>query len=213
MIHPTYRAYARAVGFHIDACQPRQANAKGKAEAKVRLSRLRLDPKRQRFEGLDELQARTDDRIVSWSKTAVCTATGLTIYESWQRELDKLQPLPLLPEAFDVVVTRRVDEDCTVHFEGRGYAVPFAKVGESVEVRGCAGKVQILADGRVLMEYPRHSAERLLIDPSCYEGPATDRVLPPPPLGKMGRRLQEIWEMPVEQRPLDLYRALAEVAR
>jgi hypothetical protein len=29
----------------------------------------------------------------------------------------------------------------------------------------------------------------------------------------MGRKLQEILELPVEQRPLDLYAALAEVAR
>ena len=33
------------------------------------------------------------------------------------------------------------------------------------------------------------------------------------PLGRMGRRLQEIAALPVEQRPLDLYAALAEVAR
>jgi hypothetical protein len=29
----------------------------------------------------------------------------------------------------------------------------------------------------------------------------------------MGKKLQEIYELPVEQRPLDLYAALAEVAR
>jgi hypothetical protein len=29
----------------------------------------------------------------------------------------------------------------------------------------------------------------------------------------MGRKLQEIYEMPVEQRPLDLYAELAEAAR
>ena len=81
------------------------------------------------------------------------------------------------------------------------------------EVRGCATTVQVLADGQVVAEYPRGTAERLLIDPACYEGEATDRVLPPTPLGKMGRRLQEIWQMPVEQRPLDLYVALSEVAR
>jgi hypothetical protein len=33
------------------------------------------------------------------------------------------------------------------------------------------------------------------------------------PLGKMGRRLQQILEQPVEQRPANLYAALAEVAR
>ena len=32
-------------------------------------------------------------------------------------------------------------------------------------------------------------------------------------LGQMGRRLQQIYETPVEQRPLDLYVALTEVAR
>ena len=35
----------------------------------------------------------------------------------------------------------------------------------------------------------------------------------PVPLGKMGQRLQEILAQPVEQRPLDLYAALAGVAR
>jgi hypothetical protein len=29
----------------------------------------------------------------------------------------------------------------------------------------------------------------------------------------MGRKLQELYELPVEQRPVDLYAALAEVAR
>ena len=82
-----------------------------------------------------------------------------------------------------------------------------------MEVRDCAGKVQILAEGRVVREYPRHTQELILIDPSCYEGEATDRVVPPTPLGKMGRRMQEILDLPVEQRPVDLYAALAEVAR
>ena len=91
--------------------------------------------------------------------------------------------------------------------------MPFRFVGQAVEVRGCCGTVQILAEGRVINEYPRHSDRRVLVDPACYEGEATDRVVPPPPLGRMGRRLQEIYEMQVEQRPMDLYAALAEVAR
>jgi hypothetical protein len=53
----------------------------------------------------------------------------------------------------------------------------------------------------------------LLLDPRHYDGPGDERVAPPVPLGKLGRRLQEILEQPVEQRPLDLYAALAEVAR
>lgn len=213
VIHPAYQAYARTVGFHIDACAPGAANAKGKIEAKVRLARLRLDPSGRRYDSLEELQSRTDARIEAWSKRAICPATGKTVAESWERELARLAPLPLLPEPFDIAVTRPVHRDCMVRFEDRSYPVPFAWVGQRVEVRGCPGKVQILAEGQVIREYPRHTAERVLIDPSCYEGPATHRVLPPLPLGKMGRRLQEIIELPVEQRPLDLYAALMEVAR
>ena len=132
---------------------------------------------------------------------------------AWEAELDRLAPLPLLPEPFDVAVTRPVHKDCMVNFEGRSYSVPYQYVGRRGEVRGCRGTVQILADGKVLREHPRHTRRRILVDPSCYEGEATDRVLPPRPLGKMGRKLQEIYEMPVDQRPMNIYEAVAEVAR
>jgi transposase len=213
VINETYRAYARAVGFHIDACGPGEANAKGKVEAKVRLSRLLGNVERRCFDSLEHLQEVTDGKLDAWSKRAVCPATGKTVYESWEQEIEHLGKLPILPEPFDVVVTRPVHKDCRVNFESRSYPVPFAHVGQTVEVRGCAGKVQILSCGRILREYPRHTEERILIDPTCYEGEPTDQALPPPPLGKMGRKLQEIWAMPVPRRPLDLYAALAEVAR
>jgi transposase len=212
-IHPTYGAYARTVGFHVDACPPRTPEAKGKTEAKVRLSRRLVNPGNRRYDGLEDLQAETDERVERWAAQAVCPATGLTVAESWRRELEFLAPLPVLPEPFDVTVQRPVHRDCMVHFEGRQYPVPFVHVGQMVEVRGCAGKVQIFRGGQLLREFPRHTEERVLVDPTCYDGPATDGILPPTPLGRMGRRLQEIYELPVEQRPVDLYTALAEVAR
>ena len=212
-IHPAYRSYAKSVGFHIDACLPRDPEAKGKGEAAVRLSRLRVDPLSRPFEDLEQLQEWTDERLDHWSHRAVCPATGKSVHASWEQELERLRPPGLLPEPFDIAVTRPVHKDCMVCFEGRSYAVPFTFVGQRVEVRGCLGRVQILAEGKVIREYPRQTEERILLDESCYEGEATDRVLPPRPLGKMGRKLQEIYEMPVEQRPIDLYAALAEVAR
>jgi transposase len=212
-INPTYRTYARQVGFHIDACPPRAGNAKGKVERSVGVSRYRLDPYRRRYDGLADLQDETDHHAEKWAEEAICPATGQTVRESWDDELLHLAPVPILPEPFDVVVTRPVSRDCIVHFEGRIYGVPFRFAGRRVEVRGCAGRVQILGEGRVVKEWPRHTKERILIDPDCFEGEATERVIPPPPLGRMGRRLQEIMETPVEKRPIDLYAALAEVAR
>jgi transposase len=212
-IHPTYRAYARSIGFHIDACAPRSPEQKGKVEAKVHLARRILEPLGTRFDGIEDLQEKSDASVTRWSERAICPATGKSVRESWEAECELLRPLPLLPEPFDVAVMRPVHKDCMVNFEQRQYTVPFEHVGRHVEVRGCAGKVQIFADHALVREYPRHTEQRVLIDDSCYEARPSARAIAPPPLGRMGRKLAEIYAMPVETRPLDLYAALAEVAR
>ena len=130
-------------------------------------------------------------------------------------EPERPQALPAKAATFDLVKTAPVHKDCMVHFEGRSYAVPFLYSGRTVEVRGCSGRVQILdpQTATPLISYARHTLERILIEPACYEGPGTTEVLPPKPLGRMARKLQEIASLPVERRPMDLYAALAEVAR
>ena len=214
-INEQYRVYARTMGFHVDACEVRSPEQKGKTERRVGDCKG-LDVAGRHFDGLAGLQAWTDaDRTARASKR-ICPATGLTVTESWEAEKPFLRPLPaVLPEPFDLVKTSPVHKDCVVHFEGRGYVVPFEYVGRTVEVRGCSGQVRIVdpQTARLLISYPRHTQERILIDQACYEGPGTAEVLPPKPLGRMAKKLQEIAEMPVEQRPVDLYAALAEVAR
>ena len=211
-INATYLAYARAVGFHVDACLPRAPEHKGKVERKVGVVKQRLVLSGP-FASLEALQHSTDAQLAHSAARRLCPATGQTVEASWQAEIRRLQPLPLLPEAFDVVATRRVQRDCTVSFEGRVYSVPFPLCGLVVEVHGCADLVQVWHDGQVVAQHPRHTEQRLLLEPAHYEGPSTERVAAPVPLGKMGQRLQEILQQPVEQRPLDLYAALAEVAR
>jgi hypothetical protein len=147
------------------------------------------------------------------ARRRVCPVTGTSVYEAWEEEKSYLAPLPALPEPFDLVATRRVSEDCLVAFEGRSYSVPFALVGATVEVRGCAEEVQILSGARVVASHPRHTRCRLVLETSHYEGEPTEAVLPPLPLGRMGRRLQEIYLLEPAKRPVDLYAALAEVAR
>jgi len=212
-IHPAYRAYARMVRFHIDACPPRAPQAKGKVERRIRDHRGGLDPYRRHWRDLVELQSVTDDRVRQLCRRRICPATGTDVETAWQQELPRLAPVPVLPEPFDHVGERRVGDDCMVSFEHRSYSVPFRYCGRRVEVRGCASSVQILADGQVVASHPRHTRHRLLIDPAHFEGLSTDQVTAPPPLGRMGRRLQAIADMAPQQRPVDLYAALAEVAR
>jgi hypothetical protein len=136
------------------------------------------------------------------------------VSQSHQAERALLTPLPsFLPEPFDRVAQRPVSRDALVSFEGRSYSVPFRFVDQTVEVRGCAATLQVWAAGEIVAEWPRRTRQRLLIDPSHYEGESTERVLAPTPLGRMGRRMQEIWALAPERRPIDQYAAYAEVAR
>jgi transposase len=213
-VNQAYRSYANGLGFHIDACLPRCPEDKGKVENKVGNLKRRLRLEGQWFAGLEGLQVWTDGELTRWAQRRVCPASGDSVEASWLAEQARLRPLPpVLPLAFDVALTRTVQKDCTVSFEGRTYSVPFVLCGLAVEVRGCAEVVQVLHAGAVVAEHPRHSRARVVFEPRHYEGPGDDRVTPPVPLGQMGRRLQEILALPVEQRPLDLYAALAEVAR
>ena len=212
-LNEAYRRYALSMRFHIDPCPPRCPEAKGKVERRIRHHRLHANPHQRTWESLEELQAWTDERVHACAAQRRCPATGTTVLEAWRQELPFLAPLPDLPEPFDIVVHRRVARDCTIQFEGRTYSVPFPLIEQTVEIRGGAGQVQILAQGAVVATHPRHTQQRILLDPSHFEGPATERVIPPPPLGRMGRRLQEIAAMPPELRPMDLYVAAAGAAR
>jgi transposase len=213
-LNERYAAYARALRFHVDAVRPRAPEEKGKVERRVLAQRAGFDPYGEDWRDLTALQTRSDDFVRASAERRICPATGFSVWESYQAERPLLTPLPeLLPEPFDRVAQRGVSRDALVSFEGHSYSVPFRFADQSVEVRGCAATVQVWAEGQIVAEHPRRTRQRLVIDPRHYEGESTPRVFAPTPLGRMGRRMQEIWAMAPERRPLDLYAALAEVAR
>jgi transposase len=213
-INRTYRRYGAELRFHIDPCPPRQPWTKGKVERKVRDQRMALDPHGQAWSDLEDLQRWSDEQLEVLSRERRCPATGTTVAEAWGRERTYLTPLPeTRPEPFDAVATRVVGLDGLVAFEGRQYSVPFRFVGEAVEIRGCAGVVRAIKACEEIACHPRGTAARVLITPSHYDGPSTDRVKAPPPLGRMGAKLQELADLKVAHRAIDLYAALAEVAR
>lgn len=214
-INPVYRSYARTMGFHVDACEVRCPEQKGKVEKSVRDTRG-LDLIRRRFGSLSELQAHTDRRLEEESRRRICPATGKTVHETWERERSLLRELPeTLCAPFDLVKDCPVHKDCTIRFEGRTYAVPFAYVGQKVEVRGESGRVRVVdrRTGQELVSYPRHTEARILIDRRCYEGEATERVHAPKPLGRLSRKLLELAAEPVQRRSIDYYAAVEGVAR
>ena len=214
VINETYRRFAAQLNFHVDACQPRHPEGKGKVERHVRDLRETVDPRKEAFDSLEQLQAVTDARLEERAGRLRCPATGTSVAEAWEQERRLLTPLPeTLPEPFDIVVRRPVGIDCLVSFEGRQYSVPFRFVGQDVEVRGLAGHVQILKNAEVIAMHPRRTERLIVCDDAHFDGDDTDRVRAPMPLGKMGRGLQALAASNVQQRSIDIYARLAEVAR
>jgi transposase len=214
VVNERYATYARTLRFHVDAARPCTPEDKGKVERRILAHKAGFDPRRRVWRDLAELQAATDAAVQRSAEKRICPATGEAVWASYQAEQKLLTPLPaLLPEPFDLVAQRRVSRECTVSFEGRTYSVPFPLVDTVVEVRGCAAMVQVLAEGAVVAEHARHTRARIVLEPSHYEGESTGRVIAPVPLGRMGRRLAEIWAMAPERRPIDQYAAYAAVAR
>lgn len=215
-VNAQYAAFAKALGFHVDACQPRQPQQKGKVERGVRTFRLQEHQFRHMAVfGLEALQDWMDQQAQRRGRTRSCPVTGTSVEEAWKAEKTLLQMLPPHADApFDVCVMRKVSRDCLVHFEGRQYAVPFAYTLQEVEVRGLAETVLILDSrtGSELMRYARRTPERLLIDSRCYEGERTATVLPPVPLGALAQRIADLQVDQVERRSVDWYAELAEVA-
>ena len=212
-LNPAYRRYAAEARFHIDPCPPRSPQAKGKVERGILDLRGWGPEPRSTWSSLEELQAWTDVRLREWEERRESPATGLGVLESWEEERGLLGDCTGLPEPFDLVGMRPVRKDCSVAFDGRSWSVPCGLVGERVEVRRCARRVRALYGGEVVADHSRESRSLIVRDLSHYEGKSTGRVIAPAPLGRMGRRLEEIGAMPPEERPLDLYAALAEVAK
>jgi hypothetical protein len=101
-----------------------------------------------------------------------------------------------------------------VSFEGRRYSVPFAWVGRTVEVRGTAHHVVIHGAGQELARHPRGTRERLVLEPTHYDGPSTATVRAPTPLGRRAElQLAAVPGLPpTVGRPLAAYVTLVEEA-
>lgn len=214
MLTPAFRTFARTCGFTVDACRGATPTDKGKVERAVASTRSAVaDLLLQPWSSLDTLRQALDARATELHARRRCPNTGTPVVEVWRAEQRLLQPLPSLHEPFDCVVARRVTRDGLVAFEGRRYSVPFAWVGRSVEVRGTAQAVVVLADGAEIARHPRHTARRLVLEPTHYEGPSTPTVRAPVPFGARARlQLAALPETGQIARPLHEYITLVEEA-
>lgn len=226
VLNRSYAVFARDCRFEIDPCRPATPADKGKVERSVLVFQQSFsDLLGETWSSLETLQTALDQRADTLLDRLRCPVTGTSVREAFEAERRVLQPVPALSEPFDVVVSRRVQRDCLVSFEGRRYSVPFAWVGRQVEILGTLSQVVIRGAGAEIACHPRRTRELLVLDSRHYEGDSTDRVLRPTPLGLRGRlqvaglsssarrSLALLPEPERVRRPLDAYVRIVEAAR
>ena len=221
VLNRSYEAYARMCGFGVDACRAGKGSDKGKVERSVRTLRESFGEVLRRGAGsLEEFGRLLDARSEHLLDRLRCPVTGGTVREALAEERRVLQPLPSRAELFDVEVARQVSRDCLVSFEKRRYSVPFAWIGRWVDVRGTARDVVVRGGGEEIARHRRGTRALVLLEKSHYDGPSTDRVIRPTPLGERGRLqvaglpadgARAVSALAPQERPLSEYERLVEL--
>lgn len=206
-IHPGYQSWADQMGTVIDPARVRTPTDKGKVERRARDVETYVDLDAV-YVDLEHLQEVTDAAAARRARELTHPLLGGDLVAAWHFERRYLLPLPeQMPRPFDIQVTRRPDGDGFVRFEGREYQVPLECLGREVLVRGCPDEVELIVARETVAVYPRHTVCRRLIRQDFYDRPATETVLPPVPLGAIGRSivLEQSWQYEAAARGIDAY--------
>jgi transposase len=137
--NPTFKAFAQYWGFEPRLCRPYRAQTKGKVESGVKYVKRNFLPGRTFID-----QADFDTQLTEWNATIADVRIHGTTHERpidrFGRERDHLVPTSAQPGfKLQARAARVVAEDYLVSFQTNRYSVPFALIGQTVEVE-CAGE-------------------------------------------------------------------------
>ena len=141
--------------FEATFCNPAAGWEKGQIEKNVQDARPRIWHDVPKFADLHALNDWLERRCIAlWSTVRHPEQPGRTIADVWAEEQLHLMTMPPPFDGF-VEHTKRVSPTCLIVFERNRYSVPAAFANRPVSVRIYAGRVVIVAEGRMIAEHPR----------------------------------------------------------
>jgi transposase len=178
VVHPRYAALASHFLFAPRFCLPRTPREKPRVENRVKdLERMWATPVPV-VADLAALNAHLRECCVA-ARERTCGGNAETVAVRFDRDRASALPLPARPFEACVIGGGAVDKYQTVAFDGNRYSVPRRWAFRPVTVKGFIGRVEIVADHRVVAAHVRSYArhERVL-DPLHFlailaEKPAT----------------------------------------
>jgi transposase len=209
--NPTFKSFAEYWGFEPRRCRPYRAQTKGKVESGVKYIKHNFLPGRQFIDIVD-----LTEQLLDWNATIADVRVHGTTHE---RPIDRFtaEQTQLMPTrtqrsfALEGRRSRIVASDYLVSFQTNRYSVPFALIGQTVELQVRDGQLLIHHRGRCVAEHPLLSAQHQL------------RILPEHGPGAIARNVRQrfalagaasvpAYQNDVQVRDLALYEQLAVLA-
>ncbi len=166
-LHPEFLALCGHFCLEPIACTARDPESKGIVEAKVRYV------KHNALAGRDEELLTWEDYqrfAPQWRDDVANVRLHATTKERpidrFQKERERLRALLAVPYDTDEIVSVVVTPHARVHYDGNRYSVPPGLARRTVMLRGGAGTVRILDQGREVARHSRcYEKGKLLIHP------------------------------------------------
>jgi transposase len=157
-INPTYLEMAQHYGVTVIPARPRKPKDKSKVEGGVLIvQRWIVAALRNRtFFGLGELNAAIRELVEKLNARPFKNLDGCR--RSAFEALDKPAMRPLPARRYEIAEWKhaKVNIDYCVTYDHRHYSVPYALVGEGVEIRATASVVEVLHKGVRVASHARH---------------------------------------------------------
>jgi transposase len=152
-LNTTFEAFARHWGFTPRLCQPYRAQTKGKVESGVKYLKRNFAPGRV-FRDLEDFNTQLAAWQAAVADVRIHGTTHQRPIERFAEEAAALVPTAKQPSFLAAMVRERVvAEDWLVSIEGNRYSVPFALIGQSVQVVREGGCWVMRHRGQVVAEH------------------------------------------------------------
>lgn len=214
-----YMRFALYYGFLISPTRPHTPQHKGKVENGVRYVKGNFMAG-QAFDNIDI----ANQRLRTWVRETAGRRTHGTTKEAPLDRFERVErvallPLPETPFVLCEVRLAKVHKDCHIQVQNARYSVPYAYVGQRVEVYVYEKTLQVFHDQQLLTTHPRadHPGQRLtqidhyppylsqyLLEPRSYCRRKAEQI---------GPHTAQVVERLLSDRPMDHLRAVQGILR
>lgn len=151
------------------ACSPASGWEKGQVENQVNVMRGRLFVPRPKFKSYAELNAWLQERCTEMAKANRHPEQGdKTVWQVFQEERTNLIPYAGPFDGFKAT-NAAVSKTCLVRYDRNRYSVDARAVGQPVEIRAYADKLEFWQEGRLVTCHTRvFGSDKTIYDPLHY---------------------------------------------